>query len=208
MNLPATYFPQLTSEQIEQYAHMEVLYREWNAVINLISRKDVDQFMTRHLLHSLSVARVNAFKPGTSVMDAGTGGGFPGIPLAVMFPAVHFTLVDSIGKKIKAITAIAKELNLQNVTALNKRFETMDGVVDFVTGRAVSRLTAFVPMVKACVKPGGFNDIPNGVLYLSGGELEQDLIRIHAKSTVYNLSDFFTEDYFISKKLVHLHNFF
>ncbi len=207
MNITAANFPNLSPLQLERYAQMESLYRDWNSKINLISRKDIDQFAVRHLLHSLSIAQVVDFKPGTSLMDAGTGGGFPGIPLAVFFPEVHFTLVDSIGKKIKVIQSIAAELKLENVTALNTRFESMTGSFDFVTGRAVSNLPLFISMVKNLVKKNGFNDIPNGVLYLTGGEVDKELKQIRAKSTTWHLTDFFGDDFFISKKLIHLHNF-
>jgi len=207
MSLPATYFPNLSALQLDQFDLMERLYREWNGRINVISRKDTDQLAMHHILHSLAIAKVIAFKPGTSVMDAGTGGGFPGIPLAVIFPEVHFTLVDSIGKKIRVIEAIANELELANITTLNARFETVRDSFDFVTGRAVSSLPLFFSMVRKCVKSQGFNDIPNGILYLTGGEPEQEISRIKAKSTIWPLSAFFTEDYFTTKKLVHLHNF-
>lgn len=186
---------------------MEFLYREWNSMINVISRKDVDQLATHHIQHSLAIAKVISFKPGTTILDAGTGGGFPGIPLAVMFPEVHFTLVDSIGKKIKVIEAIAGELNLTNVSTLNVRFETVKGSFDFVTGRAVSRLPLFFSMVRKSIKSKGFNDLPNGILYLTGGEVEPDITQIKAKSTIWPLANFFTDEYFTTKKLVHLHNF-
>jgi 16S rRNA (guanine527-N7)-methyltransferase len=193
--------------QIEQFAMMEGLYREWNAMINVISRKAIDQLTTHHILHSLSIAKAVAFKPGTRIMDAGTGGGFPGIPLATMFPEVNFTLVDSIGKKIKVIEAIAAALQLKNVITLNSRFESVKESFDFVTGRAVSRLPLFVSMVRPRVKTRGFNDIPNGILYLTGGEFEQDMTQIKAVSASWPLAGFFTEEYFITKKLVHFHNF-
>lgn len=207
MSLPAKYFPGLTTVQLEQFALMDNLYREWNVKINLISRKDIDELAIHHILHSLAISKVVAFKPGTRIMDAGTGGGFPGIPLATMFPDVHFTLVDSIGKKIKVVDAIATALKLDNVTALNARFETIKGSFDFVTGRAVSKLPIFCSMVKNCINKHGFNDIQNGILYLTGGELEPDVAQIKARSDSWPLAGFFTEYYFTTKKLVHLHNF-
>ncbi len=207
MNFASTYFPGLSQVQLDRFALMEHLYREWNAMINVISRKDIDQFAMRHLLHSLAIAKVFSFKPGTRLMDAGTGGGFPGVPLAVMFPEVHFTLVDSIGKKIKVIDDISAALELDNITTMNARFETVKGSFDFVTGRAVSKLPLFVSMVKNCIKRGGFNDLPNGILYLTGGETEQDISTIRASSTTWPIAGFFTEEYFTTKKLVHLHNF-
>ena len=207
MSLPVKYFPNLSRVQLERFALMETLYREWNLKVNVISRKDIDQLATHHILHSLAIAKVIAFQPGTHILDAGTGGGFPGIPLAVMFPEVHFTLVDSIGKKIKVIDAIAGELELDNVTTLNARFETVNGSFDFVTGRAISRLPVFFSMVKKCVKKNEFNDIPNGILYLTGGEIGEELTSIKARSDTWQISSFFTEEYFTTKKLVHLFNF-
>jgi 16S rRNA (guanine527-N7)-methyltransferase len=207
MSIPLKYFPGLSTLQIEQFAWMEKLYREWNAMINVISRKDIDQLATHHILHSLAIAKVVTFKPGTCILDAGTGGGFPGIPLAVMFPEVQFTLVDSIGKKVKVIGAIAAELKLHNVTALNARFETAGRGFDFVTGRAVSRLPLFFAMVKNSVRAQEFNSIPNGILYLTGGDVGPEMKQVRAISDIWSLGDFFTEDYFTTKKLVHLHNF-
>lgn len=186
---------------------MEGLYHEWNALINVISRKDMDHLLTHHILHSLAIAKIIAFKPGTRIIDAGTGGGFPGIPLAVMFPDTHFTLVDSVGKKIRVIETLIKGLGLDNVTAVNARFENVEGTFDFVTGRAVSRLPLFFSLVKNCVRPAGINDIPNGILYLTGGEVENDLAEIRARSSTWSLAEFFGEQYFTTKKLVHLYNF-
>jgi 16S rRNA (guanine527-N7)-methyltransferase len=207
MNNPLTSFPHLNEKQLMQYAQMETLYREWNARINVISRKDIDQFQTHHLLHSLSVARIVSFIPGTTVMDAGTGGGFPGIPLAVMFPEVEFHLVDSIGKKIKVVEAVKSELGLQNVTTRNIRFEEIRESFEFITGRAVSNLPLFCSMVKKNVKKKGHNSIPNGILYLTGGETDQALISINATTSVWNLADFFGDSFFTTKKLIHLSGF-
>jgi 16S rRNA (guanine527-N7)-methyltransferase len=207
MSLPQKYFPDLSASQCDKFAMMEDLYREWNSMINVVSRKDIGQLATHHILHSLAIAKVITFKPGTSVLDAGTGGGFPGIPLAVMFPEVRFTLVDSIGKKIKVIDAIVSALKLDNVTTLNTRFETVPGIFDFVTGRAVSRLPLFFSMVNKKVNNQGFNSLTNGILYLTGGETEQDVTQINASATTWPLASFFTEEYFTTKKLVHLHNF-
>ncbi len=207
MNILSSYFPGLTPLQVERFVSMESLYHEWNARINVVSRKDIDHIGIHHILHSLAIAKFAHFKPGTSVMDAGTGGGFPGIPLAVMFPEVQFTLVDSIGKKIKVVEAVAEGLGLKNVVTMNTRFESLDRKFDFVTGRAVSNLPLFLSMVRPCIKKQGFNALPNGVLYLTGGEIESDLQKFRSVLTSVNLQDYFTEDYFVTKKLVHLYNF-
>jgi 16S rRNA (guanine527-N7)-methyltransferase len=186
---------------------MEQLYKEWNSMINIISRKDIDQFRVHHLLHSLSLARIVSFLPGTTIMDAGTGGGFPGIPLAVMFPEVEFHLVDSIGKKIKVVEAVKTELGLQNVTTRNIRFEEIRESFDFITGRAVSNLPLFCSMLMKNVKKKGQNSIPNGILYLTGGETDQALTLIKATASVWNLADFFGDSFFTTKKLIHLSGF-
>lgn len=199
-----TWFPDLTAAQLEAFSRLEPLYRDWNAKINVISRKDIESFGTRHLLHSLAIAKMIAFRPGTAVIDAGTGGGFPGIPLAIMFPETHFTLVDSIGKKIKVVQDVATQLRLTNVTAIQARFEELRGPADFVTGRAVSALPLFVSMVKRCIRPEGFNDLPNGILYLTGGEIAADIAAIRAQSVIRNISDFFPDPCFETKKMVHL----
>ena len=200
------YFPDLTLQQADQFAMMEGLYREWNARINVISRKDVDKLAIHHVLHSLSIAKVINFEPGTTIMDAGTGGGFPGIPLAVLFPEVQFTLVDSIGKKIKVVEAISQSLGLRNVTTLNTRFESVKETFDFITGRAVSDLPRFYSMVRKAIKKEGMNKIQNGILYLTGGDLDHDMASFKTKTTIYRLADYFDEDFFTTKRLVHLYN--
>lgn len=198
------FFPELNERQVLQFIQMTSLYQEWNTRINVISRKDIEHFEVRHLLHSLAIAKIIHFEPGTSVMDAGTGGGFPGIPLAVMFPETRFCLVDSIAKKIKVIDVIKSELGLQNVETYNERFEKVPDSFDFITGRAVSNLSLFYSMVENKVRKTGFNALRNGVLYLTGGETGTILSSIPAKSKEWNLSTFFSDPFFETKKLIHL----
>lgn len=204
MEIIQRYFPGLSSGQTEQFSALEALYTEWNAHINVISRKDMEHFYERHVLHSLGIAKVIAFEPGTKVIDAGTGGGFPGIPLAIMFPETQFILADSIGKKIKVVHAVADALGLTNADARHARVDEMKEKVDFVVSRAVTALPQFVYMVGRRINPGGFNAIKNGILYLKGGDFEDELTQLQAKSVVYSLSDYFGESFFETKKLVHL----
>jgi 16S rRNA (guanine527-N7)-methyltransferase len=206
-NLIADYFQDLSPNQVLQFEKLGSLYPEWNARINVISRKDIDQLFLHHILHSLSIARVVKFKPGTGIMDAGTGGGFPGIPLAVLFPEAQFTLVDSIAKKIRVVEAIAGELNLKNVSTLCCRYESITTSFDFVTGRAVTDLNSFFQRVRKNIRNKGRNDIPNGILYLKGGDLEDEITSLPASTDTYELSRFFNEEFFLTKKLVHIHNF-
>jgi 16S rRNA (guanine527-N7)-methyltransferase len=201
------YLPALTAVQKRQMALLGELYPEWNAKINVISRKDIGQLYLHHVLHSLSIAELIQFRPGTRVMDAGTGGGFPGIPLAILFPETQFTLVDSIGKKIKVVEAVAEGVELNNVTSLNGRFESVPGEFDFITGRAVSNLALFVSMLSRKVKKKNSNQIPNGILYLTGGDAVQELAGIRAKTAEYSIHNYFPEEYFATKKLVHIHSF-
>jgi len=184
---------------------MADLYRFWNARINVISRKDIENLEVNHILHSMSVAKFFNFKPGTKVLDAGTGGGFPGIPLAVLFPAVEFTLVDSIAKKIRVVETIKRELGLDNVHPLNARFENITGRYDFITGRAISSLPGLWRSLHGKILGLSANDRPNGMIYLKGGEFLDELISLKANYIVHNLSDFFTESYFETKKLVHIY---
>ncbi len=207
IDLILKYFPRLTPVQLSQFEQLGFLYPEWNTRINVISRKDIGQLYLHHLIHSLSIAKIVCFKPGTSIMDAGTGGGFPGIPLAVFFPETQFTLVDSITKKIKVVEAIARDLNLKNVITLCSRNENVTSAFDFITGRAVTDLKNFFQLVRKNVKKKGINDIPNGILYLKGGELEDEIRSLPASTDTYQLSEYFTEDFFLTKKLVHIHNF-
>ena len=198
------YFPEITPLQASQFEKMGVLYKEWNEKINLVSRKDIDSLYEKHILHSLAIAKVCSFKSGTELLDVGTGGGFPGIPLAVLFPDCQFTLVDLISKKIKVVEAVVSELGLNNVLPLNNRIEKVDIKVDFVLSRAVTRFTPFYGWVKNKFLKGGFNSIENGVLYLKGGELEEEMKEFGKKYTVFELSNYFEEEFFETKKVVYV----
>ena len=197
------YFPDLTAEQKERFAVMKDLYLEWNAQINVISRKDMEHFYLHHVLHSLAIAKVAAFAPGCRVLDAGTGGGFPGIPLAVLFPEVKFTLVDSIGKKVKVAADVAEKLSLDNVIALNTRVEDIPDKFDFVVSRAVTSMDRFVPWVKGKIVAGKQSSLPNGILYLKGGDLDDEL-KAFPKARIYDISAFFCEEFFDTKRVVYL----
>ena len=198
-----TYFPGLTDTQIEQFSRLEGLYKEWNAKINVISRKDIEELYTRHVLHSLGIAKVMPFNPGASILDVGTGGGFPGIPLAILFPETNFYLVDVIAKKIKVVEEVAQALGLTNVRAAQKRAETIDEEFDFIVSRAVTNMPDFVKWVRGKVKKAQNHDLPNGVLYLKGGDLTEELA-VFQKVTLFNLSDYFSDEFFETKKVVHL----
>ena len=203
MEVLLKYFPYLSPEKIERYRRMGELYVHWNAIINVISRKDMEHFYTRHVLHSLAIARVMQFAAGSRVMDVGTGGGFPGIPLAVMFPDVEFTLVDSIGKKTKVASAVAGELGLENVRVINSRVEAIDEKFDFVVSRAVTTMENFVPWVKGKFLNSNRNSMPNGILYLKGGDLSDELKKF-PQSEIYDISRDFCEDFFETKRVVYL----
>jgi len=198
------YFPDLSNGQIEQFTKLQPLYAEWNAKINVISRKDIDNLYINHVLHSLAIAKVVNFADGTRVLDVGTGGGFPGIPLAIMFPNCQFKLVDSIGKKITVVNAVADALGLKNVEGVHTRVEQVTDTFDFVVSRAVTRLDTFYNMTRKCVAPGGANSIANGIIYLKGGDFDDELNRINRKNNIYNIPDFFDEPFFETKKVVHL----
>lgn len=204
MEILTRYFPDLTGQQTEQFARLSSLYEEWNSKINVISRKDIEQLYERHVLHSLAIARVIRFKPGTTVLDVGTGGGFPGIPLAIFFPEVSFTLIDSIGKKIRVVNEVASALNLQNVSAQHIRVEEVKQKFDFVVSRAVTSFPKFVAMVRTKISDQSTNELGNGILYLKGGDFEDEVAPFGSKVKVYNLPDFFQEDFFETKKLIHL----
>jgi 16S rRNA (guanine527-N7)-methyltransferase len=198
------YFPGLTNNQKEQFSRLSGLYDEWNSKINVISRKDIEQLYERHVLHSLAIAKVISFKPQTSVLDVGTGGGFPGIPLAILFPDVQFELIDSIGKKIKVVNEIASALRLTNVTAIQTRVEDVKQEFDFVVSRAVTAFPQFVALVKNCISEQNINDLPNGILYLKGGNFEEEIAPFEKFVRIYELQHFFSEEFFETKKLIHL----
>lgn len=198
------YFPGIDKTQKEKFAQLSRLYSEWNEKINVISRKDIDELYIRHILHSLGIAKVVTFQPGTKILDVGTGGGFPGIPLAILFPECHFHLVDSIGKKIKVVKAVAESLALENVTAEQIRAEQLKDRYHFVVSRAVTRLKPFYQWVKNKFEPTTFNDMPNGVLYLKGGDLTEELAEVKKKYQLFELSDYFEEEFFETKKVVYV----
>ena len=197
------YFPHLSSTQKEQFSELGPLYAEWNERINVISRKDIEALYLRHVLHSLGIAKVHVFLPGSRVLDIGTGGGFPGIPLAIMFPETKFVLVDSIGKKIKVVGEIARELRLENVEAVHGRAEKQQGQFDFIVSRAVTNMSDFVKWTRNKFLKENRHPLPNGILYLKGGDLSEEL-KPFRKARIYSLSDYFEEDFFETKKVVYL----
>lgn len=203
MDLLLSYFPNLTETQIRQFQDLQNLYEDWNAKINVISRKDIDELYTRHVIHSLGITKILEFKPGSKIMDIGTGGGFPGIPLAIMHPEVDFYLIDVIAKKIKVVNEVANALGLKNVRAEQKRAELVKEEFDFIVSRAVTNMPDFVEWVKGKTKKESKHELANGILYLKGGDLTEELSAF-PKANQYNLSDFFKEDFFETKKVVHL----
>ena len=203
MTIIQKYFNDLTNEQLTQFAKLELLYKDWNSKINVISRKDIDELYLRHVLHSLSFAKLISFKDGTSILDVGTGGGFPGIPLAILFPNCRFHLVDSIQKKITVVNNVVKELDLKNVKTSCSRVEAISEKYDFVVSRAVTNMKDFVSWIKFKINKNSFNDFKNGVLYLKGGDLEDELKSFKNVKT-FELSEIFNEDFFIQKKVVYL----
>lgn len=196
-------FPNLSENQKQDFRKLEELYKDWNQKINVVSRKDIDELYLRHVLHSLGIAKFITFKDGSSILDVGTGGGFPGIPLAIMFPEVHFTLVDSIGKKIKVVNEVVEGLQLTNVTTINARVEEIPGKFDFIVSRAVAAMPTFVHWIKGKIKKESIHSVRNGILYLKGGDLNDEL-KDYRTAEVYNLTDYFKEDFFETKKMVYL----
>jgi 16S rRNA (guanine527-N7)-methyltransferase len=197
------YFSDLTQEQLFRFEQLYELYVYWNDRINVISRKDIELLYERHILHSLGIARVMKFAPGTKVLDVGTGGGFPGIPLAIMFPEVHFTLVDSIGKKIKVVNGIRDSLGLENVVAFQQRAEQVEAKFHFVVSRAVTEFPEFLRWVRNKFLAENFNSLPNGILYLKGGDLRKEFGKYYERARFYELKDFFDEEFFETKKVVY-----
>ena len=202
VSLILKYFPEITDEQKQQFEKLEQLYTEWNEKINVISRKDMDGLYEKHILHSLGIAKVMPFVDGTKVLDVGTGGGFPGIPLAILFPEVSFTLIDSIGKKIKVVEAVSEGLGLKNVTAVHGRAEKLKEKFHFVVSRAVTQMPEFLRWLKGKFEKEQFNEKHNGVLYLKGGDLAEELAGLRCE--IFQLKNYFEEEFFDTKKVVYL----
>lgn len=204
MDIIRKYFTDLTDQQLDYFSQLGSLYKEWNSKINVISRKDIEQLYERHILHSLSIAKIIQFKPGTTVLDVGTGGGFPGIPLAIFFPGTSFVLIDSIAKKIKVVNEVASALKLQNVQAEHLRVEEVKQKFDFIVSRAVTAFPTFFAMVRTKVINQSNNDLPNGILYLKGGDFEEEISEFRPQIRIYDLHNYFDEEYFETKRLIHL----
>ena len=203
MEIIQKYFSDITETQIEQFAKLQELYKDCNFKINVVSRKDIDELYLRHVLHSLGIAKVMQFKPGAKVLDVGTGGGFPGVPLAILFPETQFHLVDSIGKKIKVVNEVVQGLGLQNVKTTNGRAEEVKDQYDFIVSRAVAHMETFVRWTKGRIAKKQNHPLKNGILYLKGGDLSEELEK-YTSATIYDLPNYFEEDFFETKKVVHL----
>ncbi len=198
------YFPFLEERQLDLYESFGKEFLQWNEKINLISRKDTENLFIHHILHSLAIAKVCMFKPNCEILDIGTGGGFPGLPLAIMFPETKFFLVDSIGKKIKVVQAITEALGLGNVRSEQTRAETVQGKFDFIVSRAVTTFEDFIPWTRGKISNIQYHDMPNGILYLKGGDLTEELSKVKKKYQVFNISDYFDDEFFASKKVIHI----
>ena len=198
------YFPDLSDLQIQQFSKLDELYKFWNAQINVISRKDIDNFYLHHVLHSLAIAKVISFLPGEKVLDVGTGGGFPGIPLAILFPDTHFHLVDSIGKKIKVVNEVSQSIGLKNLVATHARAEQINDQFDFIVSRAVTQLKDFYPWIRGKFNKVSKNTLKNGVLYLKGGDLTEEILQSGIKNVIrYPINDYFTEEFFDTKFVIY-----
>ncbi|WP_339647137.1 16S rRNA (guanine(527)-N(7))-methyltransferase RsmG [uncultured Salegentibacter sp.] len=203
MDLIKKYFPDLTDDQTAKFTQMESLYKDWNLKINVVSRKDIDEIYLRHVLHSLGIAKIQQFNPGANILDVGTGGGFPGIPLAILFPETNFHLVDSIGKKMKVVNEVVEGLQLTNVKTTNARVEEISGTYDFIVSRAVAAMPTFVHWTKGKIAKKSKHELKNGILYLKGGDLTVEL-RDYPKARIYELRDYFGEEFYETKKVVYL----
>ena len=199
------YFPNLSQDQLEKFMRLVPIYKDWNSKVNLISRRDIENLFTNHILHSLSIVKIIEFESSTSVLDVGTGGGFPGIPLAIFFPNVKFTLLDSIGKKIKVVESVSKDLSLSNVTAINDRVENHFDTYDFILSRAVAKMDKFYSLVNKNFNSKSINEIPNGIISLKGGDLKDELKDFKEKK-IFDISEFFTDDFFKTKRVVYIPN--
>ncbi len=204
MTIIKKYFPDITEKQNRQFGFLHELYKEWNSKINVISRKDIDQLYERHVLHSLAIAKIISFKKKTAILDVGTGGGFPGIPLAILFPECNFHLVDSIGKKIRVVQNISQSIELGNVTAEHNRVEKVRGEYDFIVSRAVTAFPVFFNWIKTNIKPDSKNELENGILYLKGGNLEEELKNFKSKIKIFDIYNYFSEPFFETKKIIYL----
>lgn len=204
MELITQYFPELTQAQRGQFAELEPLYRYWNAQINVISRKDIENLMVHHVLHSLAIAKVIQFAKGTRIMDIGTGGGFPGIPLAILFPNCKFTLVDSIAKKTKVTAEVAKVVELQNVEVVTARAEELNQQWDFAVSRAVAPIPKLMGWIEGKIRPGGINNLPNGLICLKGGDIKDEVKSYHKWVNKWQISNFFEDEYFAEKLVIHI----